>query len=84
MALEAVREEVLTVNPNVNILVQETDVTSESSVNAAFARAIEMYGTVDVLISNAGMNADTKNLADTSTEGWWQTYVSLTIAPGYG
>lgn len=46
-----------------------TDVTSEADVDALFARAIERFGTVDVLINNAGI-ADSTPVDEMPLELW--------------
>ena len=45
------------------------DVTSEASVAAVFQRAVERYGGVDILVSNAGV-ASSAALEDTSLAEW--------------
>ena len=45
------------------------DVTSESAVAAAFARAVETYGGVDVVVSNAGI-ASGAAIAETTLAEW--------------
>ncbi len=46
-----------------------TDVTSEDAVDALFERALERFGTVDILINNAGF-ADSTPIEDCSLELW--------------
>jgi len=46
-----------------------TDVTSESDVDNLFARAVERFGTVDVLINNAGV-ADSTPVDEMGLELW--------------
>jgi NAD(P)-dependent dehydrogenase (short-subunit alcohol dehydrogenase family) len=46
-----------------------TDVTDEAAVEALFVRAVERFGTVDVLINNAGI-ADSTAVYDTPLELW--------------
>lgn len=41
------------------------DVGSETDVQAAFAQCVAIYGTVDVLINNAGLGIPTPDLAET-------------------
>ncbi len=48
-----------------------TDVTSESDVDNLFARAVERFGTVDVLINNAGI-ADSTPVDEMPLELWHQ------------
>ena len=46
-----------------------TDVTSEADIDALFSKAIESFGTVDVLINNAGI-ADSTPVDEMSLETW--------------
>ncbi len=48
------------------------DVTSESEWEAATARAVEVFGGLDVVVNNAGMG-DLKTIEDTTLEDWDRT-----------
>ncbi|KRA83392.1 SDR family oxidoreductase [Altererythrobacter sp. Root672] len=48
-----------------------TDVTSEAAVDNLFAQAVERFGTVDVVINNAGI-ADSTPVDEMSLETWEQ------------
>ena len=52
------------------------DVTSEDSVRAAFAAAVERFGGVDIVVSNAGV-ASSAALEDTSLEEWRRNHEIL-------
>ena len=56
--LEEVEKEIRESHPNTKVLVHKTDVTSEADVKAAFTKAIEAFGSVDIAIHNAGLNSD--------------------------
>jgi NAD(P)-dependent dehydrogenase (short-subunit alcohol dehydrogenase family) len=56
------------------------DVTSEDSVAAAYAQAIDRFGGTDIVVSNAGL-ASSAALEDTSLEEWERNYAVL--ARGY-
>ena len=49
------------------------DVTSEEAVAAAFAAAVERYGGVDILVSNAGV-ASSAALEDTTLDEWHRNH----------
>lgn len=53
-----------------NSLVVPTDISKPESVQALFARAREVYGRLDVLFNNAGMNAPAIPMEDLSYEQW--------------
>jgi NAD(P)-dependent dehydrogenase (short-subunit alcohol dehydrogenase family) len=48
------------------------DVTSESDWEAATAKAVEEFGSLDILVINAGMG-DLKTIEDTSLDEWHRT-----------
>ena len=48
------------------------DVTSESDWEAATARAVELFGGLDIVVNNAGMG-DIKTIEDTTLEEWNRT-----------
>jgi glucose 1-dehydrogenase len=51
-------------------LVVEVDVAIEASVEALFDQALEAFGTVDVLVNNAGVNGSGTPLLDMETATW--------------
>ncbi len=51
-------------------LVVPTDVTDPAAVNALFARVGEVFGRVDVLFNNAGVNAPPVALEDLAVDEW--------------
>lgn len=74
--LEEVEKEIRESHPNTKVLVHKTDVTSEADVKAAFTKAIEAFGSVDIAIHNAGLNSDFHPLTQTDANVWWNQYVS--------
>ncbi|KAK5051873.1 hypothetical protein LTR84_002676 [Exophiala bonariae] len=72
--LEQVEKEINDAYPDTKVLAIKTDVTSESDVKAAFAKAIETFGAVDVAIHNAGINHDHAPITKTELSGWWEHY----------
>ena len=48
------------------------DVTSESDWEAATAKAVEVFGSLDIVVNNAGMG-DLKTIEDTTLEEWHRT-----------
>ena len=54
------------------------EITDESSVKAAFDAAKAKFGTVDVLVNNAGLNASADHfLRDEDVATWWGDFVGF-------
>ncbi|MCU1345031.1 MAG: short-chain dehydrogenase/reductase [Acidimicrobiia bacterium] len=51
-------------------LVVQLDISDETQVTAAFDQAVETFGTVDILMNNAGVDASGTEVADLATEVW--------------
>lgn len=51
-------------------IIIEVDVSEEKQVEEMFDKAIEKFGTVDILMNNAAINAQNVKLADISTDDW--------------
>src|SRR5690606_30156850 len=51
-------------------IVVPTDITDPQSVKALFDRVLEVYGRVDLLFNNAGINAAAQPLENLSWEEW--------------
>lgn len=55
-------------------VVLQVDISNENQVEKMFDKAIEKFGTVDILMNNAGMDAQGINVADLSTEKWHNAF----------
>jgi glucose 1-dehydrogenase len=53
-----------------NAIVIQLDISDENQVGAAFDQAIAAFGTVDILMNNAGIDASGTEVCDLSTETW--------------
>jgi len=51
-----------------NIQIMATDVADRASVQALAQKTIEAFGSIDVLVNNAGINTKKRNLDDISDE----------------
>jgi glucose 1-dehydrogenase len=51
-------------------IVVQVDISDEAQVAAAFDRAVEAFGTIDILMNNAGVDASGTEVADLETEVW--------------
>lgn len=67
--------------PRGEALVVETDVTDSAQVERLFARHVERFGRVDVLVNNAGVFGANADVGDLTTADWEATLaVNLTGA----
>lgn len=55
-------------------IVFQVDVSDEKQVEQMFDKALEEFGTVDILMNNAGMDAQGINVADLPTEKWKKAF----------
>jgi NADP-dependent 3-hydroxy acid dehydrogenase YdfG len=53
-----------------NIQIVVTDVTDRNAVQLLAQKTIDTFGSIDVLINNAGINTQKRNLDDISDEDW--------------
>ncbi len=51
-------------------IVVQLDISDETRVAEAFDRAVEAFGTIDILMNNAGVDASGTDVADLPTEVW--------------
>lgn len=51
-------------------IVVQLDISDETQVAAAFDQTIEAFGTIDILMNNAGVDASGTDVGDLSTEVW--------------
>ncbi|KAI1341454.1 NAD(P)-binding protein [Xylariaceae sp. FL0016] len=74
--LQAVKEELNKINPEVHILCLPTDITKASAVASAFDRIKTKFGHADILINNAAINGDGDGvrLGDADPETWWSSF----------
>jgi NAD(P)-dependent dehydrogenase (short-subunit alcohol dehydrogenase family) len=54
----------------VKVLTQKVDVSSSAEVDAAHARAIDVFGAIDVGFNNAGVGSPFKAIEDTTDADW--------------
>ncbi len=51
-------------------IVVQVDISDESQVATVFDRAVEAFGTIDILMNNAGVDASGTDVGELSTEVW--------------
>jgi NAD(P)-dependent dehydrogenase (short-subunit alcohol dehydrogenase family) len=61
-----------------NAVFQKTDVTVESSIQDAIARAVKEFGKLDIIYNNAGLVGALGSIEQTSVEDFDRTYAVLT------
>lgn len=67
--------------PHTDALIVETDVTDQTQVERLFARHVERFGRLDVLVNNAGVFGPNADIGDLAPAGWESTLaVNLTGA----
>jgi len=58
------------------------DVTSETSVDAMFARIADLHGKLDVVFNNAGNNITATNFGDLDLDGW-KTVIDVNLTGAF-
>ena len=79
--LEQVAEGARALNPNAEVLICPADVSDDAQIIAALEQTRAAFGSIDVLVNNAGFNHTERSIADTSAEQWRELLdVNLTSA----
>jgi glucose 1-dehydrogenase len=74
-AADAVVEEIISFG--VHACAIKADVSAESQVDAMFAQMIERFGTIDILVANAGLQRDSAFAAMTLAQ--WNTVIGVNL-----
>jgi len=72
--LEATKNDLVAEIPGLEVLLLETDVTSEVSVSAAIGAAAAKFGRIDVAVNNAGVSGAFSSTATTPWPEWERVY----------
>lgn len=72
-----VQEEIKKVNPNSKTYIHQADVSKEDEVHEMFQKMYEAFGTLDILINNAGLQKDSP--FDKMTLDQWNTVISINL-----
>lgn len=75
-SLHEVEKEISTINPDVQILKAEADITDVTAVENVYSKVKDAYGSADILINNAGVFTSNGSVADAAVKDWWQDWVS--------
>ena len=73
--LEAAKQELLSINPNLTVFTIPTDTSSEDSVNVAEETIRSKVGIPDILINGAGLWTSPEAVAETNPKQWWADFV---------
>lgn len=76
--LNAAAENVKSINKDIKILIQKTDVASEADVEELYKKVNEKFGRADVVVNNAA-TAATGNIGDIEPGTWWRDYVRIIL-----
>lgn len=74
VGLELTAAEIREINPNVAILTYSLDISNEDAVRALFAKIKSEFGTIDVLINNAGVG-NSASIRDIDPKDFWRDFV---------
>lgn len=74
--MEAAGREIRNLNPKVQVLTQALDIRNQDSVKALYAKIKAEFGTVDVLVNNAGSGKSALPIKDADPEDFWYDFVS--------
>ena len=74
--LDSASADLRKLNPNVQVLTVALDVRDADAVNALWKRVTADFGTVDVLINNAGSGKSALSVKDLDPNDFWEDFVS--------
>jgi len=77
--LESTKQELVKINPNIDVLVVQTDITSEKSVDLLADAIKTKFGTPDILVNGAGLWSSTEMIGESNPTEWWQDFVSKLV-----
>jgi hypothetical protein len=74
--LQETAADIRKINPAIKILTRAIDIRSEEEVKALYTSIKEEFGTVDVLINNAGSGKSALPIKDIDPKDFWYDFVS--------
>jgi NADP-dependent 3-hydroxy acid dehydrogenase YdfG len=72
--LETVRQDILAINKEIEVLAVLTDARNAESVAALWEKVKATFGKADVLVNNAGTLID-GSIEETPVNAWWTNFV---------
>ena len=74
--LEEAAADIRKINPNIKILTHAVDIRSEEEVKSLYGEIKKEFGTVDVLINNAGSGKSALPIKEVDPKDFWYDFVS--------
>jgi NAD(P)-dependent dehydrogenase (short-subunit alcohol dehydrogenase family) len=65
----------LKINPNIDVLVVQTDTTSEDSVDHLEETVKSKFGVPDVLVNYAALWSSPESITESKPKEWWADFV---------
>lgn len=78
--LDVAKEELLKINPSINVLVVPTDTTFEDSVSRLEETVKSKFGIPDVLVNGAGLFSSTETIGESKPKEWWADFVRIPLS----
>jgi len=72
--VEATSREIKNINPKIEVLTQALDITNKDAVEDLYAKIKGEWGTVDVLVNNAGSGKSALPIRDVLPEDFWYEF----------
>jgi len=73
--LNVTKQELLSINGNMDVLVLPTDTTSEDSVSSLEDAVKSKFGIPHILVNSAGLWSSTEIIGETKPKEWWADFV---------
>lgn len=69
-SLKHVGSELVSIYPDLNVMLLPLDVSSEQAVNDAIRQTIDRFGSLDIAVNNAGVSGPSRPTTDVKFEDW--------------
>ena len=70
----------VSINPNVDVLILSTDITSEDSVNNLEEIVKARFGVPDILVNGAGSWFCSDTIGESKPKEWWSDFVGYFLS----
>ncbi|RFU73022.1 short-chain dehydrogenase [Trichoderma arundinaceum] len=72
--LDKTKAEIEAKHPHTKVLAVAADITREADINNAFDKIEEVFGKIDVYVSNSAWMSSGAKIAESETAEWWQGF----------